>query len=84
MFKCIVVRDRETLSPKGEEVSNDWTMDLMPFALRNANLSGNNVEKLTPERKARDSWNMSKFGNVEWEDITEVKSIYWHEYPKHN
>jgi hypothetical protein len=47
----------------------------MPFTLWNTTLIGDNLEKLAPEREARDCRNMSELRNIEWENVTEVKDI---------
>lgn len=71
----IIICNRKALGTKWEEVSDDWTMYLMPISLWDATLIGDNLEELTPERKAWDCRHMSKFGNVEWKNVTKVKNI---------
>ena len=61
----IVVGNSKSLGTEWEEVPDDWSIFLVPLALRYADLVGDDGEKLTPQRKARDCRDFAKRGKME-------------------
>lgn len=69
MSERLVIHHRDALAAKGEKVSNDSAILLVPRSLRHPYLTRDNRHKLAPQRETRNSWDMPQGREVDWIDI---------------